>query len=139
MTTRDHENAMTPNVSDERLSSNKDGLPEKETETGLRKKRNQNMKKIPLDFDIDHYLNRFVPRNRLYLLPKPISWFLGYRDQPRKPVGAVLVCFWAFFGAFSGLLVVEAVYMTEALKKDGSPIVIASLVFVLLLSLPNTW
>jgi hypothetical protein len=82
----------------------------------------------PLDFDIDTHLNRFVPASRLNLLPTPISWFLGYRTHNRAPVGSVVVWWWAFIGAFVGLLVVEAVYMAPGLQREGQSVVIASLV-----------
>jgi hypothetical protein len=82
----------------------------------------------PLDFDVDSYINRFVPRPRLYLLPKPISWFLGYRSEPTRPIGDVLTWVWACIGAFCGLLVVEAVFHTSGIKDLGTPVVIASLV-----------
>jgi hypothetical protein len=81
-----------------------------------------------LDVDIDQYISRIIPRNRLYLLPKPISWFLGYRSEAPPRIGSVLVAWWAFIGAFAGLLVLEAVFMTDALKSNGAPIVIASFV-----------
>jgi hypothetical protein len=80
------------------------------------------------DFDIDVYLNPLIPRPRLDLLPTPISWFLGYRVEPPQPIRSVLVWFWAFIGAFVGILVVEAVYMIPALKSEGTPIIISSLV-----------
>jgi hypothetical protein len=80
------------------------------------------------DFNIDDYLNPFVPRNRLHLLPKSISWFLGHRDSPRPAIGSLLVWFWAFVGAVAGILVVEAVFMTPAFRHEGTPIVIASFV-----------
>ncbi|KAH7417271.1 HPP family-domain-containing protein [Cadophora sp. MPI-SDFR-AT-0126] len=79
------------------------------------------------NFDVDRYINRIVPRSRLYLLPKPISWFLGHREKPPKQIGNVVTWFWAFFGAFCGILVIEAVFQTEQLKSDGAPIIIASL------------
>jgi len=84
-------------------------------------------KKVPFDFDIDHYLNPFIPYNRLYLLPKPISWFLGYRENNREAIGSLITIWWSFIGAFAGILVVEAIYMTHGLQSDGAPIVIASL------------
>jgi len=82
------------------------------------------------DFDIDRYLNRFIPKNRLNLLPKPISWFLGYRESPRPPVGNILEWFWASTGAFLGLLVVSAVLQSPGLKSRGSPSIIASFVSI---------
>ncbi|KAL2065039.1 hypothetical protein VTL71DRAFT_4179 [Oculimacula yallundae] len=78
-------------------------------------------------FDVDRYLNRLVPRSRLYLLPKPVSWFLGHREEPRTPIGNVAIWFWSFIGAFAGILVIEAVFMTKMLQNDGAPIIIASL------------
>jgi hypothetical protein len=81
-----------------------------------------------LDFDVDHYMNRFVPRPRLHLLPKPISWFLGYRSEPTPPLGSLVVWFYAFLGAFLGLIVVEAVFQAKGLKDHGAPTVVASLV-----------
>lgn len=42
-------------------------------------------------------------------------------------------------GAFSGLLVVEAVFQTKALKAEGTPMVIASFVSCSLYLVPSTW
>jgi hypothetical protein len=81
------------------------------------------------DFDIDVYINPFIPSPRLDLLPKALSWFLGYRSRPQPRIGNVLVWFWAFIGAFTGILVVEAVFMSPWLKSEGAPIIIGSLVF----------
>lgn len=80
-----------------------------------------------LDFDIDKYLNRFVPSPRLYILPTPISWFLGYRSTPRSRTGSLVIWFWAFIGAFCGIAIVENVYRSAYFKERGSPLVIASL------------
>jgi len=85
------------------------------------------MHSVAFDFDVDHYINPFVPRSRLYLLPKPISWLLGYRVERKSPVGSVLVWWWAFAGAFCSILVIEAVFQTERFKLEKTPVVIASL------------
>lgn len=89
------------------------------------------------DFDVDDHINPILPRSRIYLLPKPISWFLGYRAERGRPIGSVLVWWWAFFGAFSSILVIEAVFQTERLKVEKTPLVIASLVRSLNLSIKN--
>jgi hypothetical protein len=86
------------------------------------------MRGVALNLDIDRYLNRLVPSSKLHLLPKPVARFLGYRPAPAPPIGNVLVWWWAFIGAFSGLLVVEAVFHTERFQAEGVPLVIASLV-----------
>ncbi|KAG0651147.1 Transmembrane [Hyphodiscus hymeniophilus] len=85
------------------------------------------MRAQDINFDIDHYLNRLIPRNRLHLLPKPVSYVLGYRNSSPPRIGNVLIWWWAFIGAFAGILVVEAVFHTEQLRSEGTPIVIASL------------
>jgi len=83
---------------------------------------------LALDFDVDYYINPFIPRSFLHLIPTRVSWLLGYRSEPRLPIGSVLVWFWAFVGAFAGILVVEAVFHIETLKSHGTPVVIASFV-----------
>ncbi|KAM0195949.1 hypothetical protein ACHAPC_000439 [Botrytis cinerea] len=80
-----------------------------------------------LDFDIDYYLDRFIPSPRLYILPTPISWFLGYRSKPRSRTGSLVVWFWAFIGAFCGIAIVENIYRLPYFKERGTPLVIASL------------
>jgi len=85
------------------------------------------MTKIDFDFDIDRFINGKVPRSFIHILPRPLSWFLGYHSPSRPPIGSVLVWFWSFIGAFGGILVVEAVYHTETLRSEGTPIIIASL------------
>ena len=65
---------------------------------------------MKLDFDIDEYLNPFLPRPWLHKLPRWLNWGLGYRaDLPRR-VPTILVWFWTFIGAFCGISVVQAVF-----------------------------
>jgi len=80
-------------------------------------------------FDIDRYLNRYVPPSQLHRLPAPISRWLGYRKKPSPEVGNILVSFWAFVGTVAGLLVVGAVLRYGPLvARYHPPILIASLV-----------
>jgi hypothetical protein len=88
------------------------------------------MSGLAFSFDVDHYINPFIPRSFLHLLPTPISWLLGHHSKPRPPMGSVLVWFWGFIGAFVGILVIEAVFHTEALQARGTPLVIASFVSI---------
>lgn len=85
-------------------------------------------------FDIDSYLNHFVPRPRFDILPKQISHWFGYRpppteqSKPASPATSVpLVWLFSFIGAFIGIAIIENVF--ERLPRlDGAPvpIVIAS-------------
>lgn len=85
-------------------------------------------------FDIDNYLNRFVPRSRLYLLPKPVSFWFGYRapvadtSKPATPAASnLLVWLFAFLGGFIGISIIENVFLhLPILDGHQVPIVIAS-------------
>lgn len=80
-------------------------------------------------FDIDQYLNPIIPPPPWRWLPYPIAFFLGYRKQPPKAVGNLIIIFWAFVGIFVGLLVVEAVSThIPVFEHRHGPIVVASFV-----------
>jgi hypothetical protein len=89
------------------------------------------------DFDLDRYINQYLPQNQLHRLPWPLSRFLGYRHVPQPEVGNLLVCAWAFVGAFTGLILVMGVFKTsETIQSHHPPLIIASLVcFPLTISL----
>jgi len=78
-------------------------------------------------FDIDNYLNRFVPRPRLYLLPGPISRLLGHRTTPQPPIPEPLVWLWAFVGTFLGISLVTAIFHAPAIRSHfptNAPLII---------------
>ncbi|KAH8801759.1 HPP family-domain-containing protein [Xylogone sp. PMI_703] len=83
--------------------------------------------KIPFDFDVDSYINPFIPASFVHLLPRPFSWLLGHHEKHRHPIPSPLVWFWSFIGAFTGMLIVEAVFHTDTLKAKGTPIIIGSM------------
>lgn len=78
--------------------------------------------------DIDKLTYPFTPRNRVFLLPKPISHFLGYRNQAVKELGNVIVAAWALVGALVGIAVVAASSMIPEIQNHTPPVVIASFV-----------
>lgn len=85
-----------------------------------------------IDFDIDRYLNPWIPSNRLSRLPKPVSRFLGYRDETYKEPPHLITCLWTFIGVTAGLLTVGALYRySPDLNKYNPPVIIASLVCTL--------
>jgi len=80
-------------------------------------------------FDIDKYLNPYVPRNPVSRLPIPLARLLGHRQNPVKEPGNLLVCWWSFIGAFIGILVVGAVFKySSAIQALNPPVIVGSLV-----------
>jgi len=81
-----------------------------------------------LHFDIDSYLNRFIPASRVSRLPKPIAHFLGHRSTPRPDLPSLLIYSYAFLGAFIGILTISALTKyAPGLQQYSPPLVIASL------------
>lgn len=80
-------------------------------------------------FDIDKWLNPFIPSPPWHLLPYPISYFLGYRKHPLRPIGNLIIIAWAFVGIFLGIIVIELVTKQVPLfQEHQAPIIIASFV-----------
>ena len=81
-----------------------------------------------LDFDMDRYLNPWLPRNRVGYLPAPISRFLGYRKDTYKEPPALVQWFSAFVGAFIGILLIGAIFRyAPGVVDKHPPIIVASL------------
>ncbi|KJK68682.1 HPP family protein [Aspergillus parasiticus SU-1] len=60
-------------------------------------------------------------------LPRTISHWLGYRENPPKPLHKYLVHLWSFIGAFCGLCVVQAIFnYSQYFIGRGVPGLIAS-------------
>lgn len=81
-------------------------------------------------FDIDNYLNPFIPAPPWRWIPRPISHFLGYRgDQPPRVIGSLIIAFWALIGVFCGVSVVTAVTKrVPSFEHHHGPTVVASMV-----------
>ncbi|ORY17579.1 HPP family-domain-containing protein [Clohesyomyces aquaticus] len=81
------------------------------------------------NFDIDRYINPYLPPSRLHRLPTPLSRFLGYRRKETQDVGNVLQAWWGFVGAFCGLAAVAAVFNNSGdIQARHPPAMIASFV-----------
>ncbi|KAF2170828.1 hypothetical protein M409DRAFT_18801 [Zasmidium cellare ATCC 36951] len=81
-----------------------------------------------LDFDVDRYLNPWIPHNRLYILPKPISRWLGYRSEPAKEPYQVLQWPITFAATVAGLCLVGGIgNYAPGITTWHPPVVIASL------------
>ncbi|KAH7312468.1 HPP family protein [Stachybotrys elegans] len=78
-------------------------------------------------FDIDRYLNPFVPRPPWQCIPYPVSRFLGYREHKPKSMGNVRPILWATVGIFCSLSAIEAASMhIPSFEHRGVPIIIGS-------------
>jgi len=91
------------------------------------------------NFDIDAYISPFIPSPRvLRRLPTCISRFLGHRNEAREGELDIVVWTWAFVGAFSGVAVVEAVFLHWSyFSEKGCPMIVGSYVCTPDLLLPS--
>ena len=81
-----------------------------------------------LDFDMDRYLNPWLPHNRIDRLPTPLARFLGHRKGPYKEPPALVQWFSAFVGAFIGILIIGAIFKyAPGIASKNPPVIIASL------------
>ncbi|KXH62604.1 HPP family protein [Colletotrichum nymphaeae SA-01] len=79
------------------------------------------------DFDIDRFLNPFVPPPPWKYLPYPISHFFGYRKSKPQNVGNLVSIFWACVGVFCGVAVVSIVSrQIPSFRDHGAPIIVGS-------------
>lgn len=85
-------------------------------------------------FDIDTYLNPFIPAPPWRWVPRPIAHFLGYRgDHLPRPIGNLVIAFWALIGAFCSVSIVSSVTKrVPSFEHHHSPVVIASMVCLFL-------
>lgn len=88
----------------------------------------QNLLPVLLNFDIDTYLNPFVPKSILPALPRPISHFLGYRPAPPPDLPPTLITLHATVAAFTTLLLASVIsHFAPAIHSLGGPALFASL------------
>ncbi|PHH61075.1 hypothetical protein CDD81_786 [Ophiocordyceps australis] len=77
------------------------------------------------NFDIDRFLNPFVPRPPWRHVPYPIAHFLGYRKTKPQATGNVVPVFWSFIGIFCAIIIIEqATKHVSAFEDNGVPTVI---------------
>ncbi|KAI2470894.1 HPP family-domain-containing protein [Annulohypoxylon bovei var. microspora] len=79
------------------------------------------------NFEIDDYLNPWLPAAPWNYIPYPIAYFLGHRSGPQCPVGNIAMIFWAFIGVFCSLIIIETVSRAiPSFEERGAPIIIGS-------------
>ncbi|KAJ5223476.1 hypothetical protein N7468_008018 [Penicillium chermesinum] len=68
-----------------------------------------------------------MSQSRLSRLPKGISYWLGYRSEPPKPLNKYHVAAWSFIAAFGGLCVLQSIFnYSHYFKARHVPGIIAS-------------
>ncbi|KAJ6109997.1 hypothetical protein N7486_002232 [Penicillium sp. IBT 16267x] len=78
-------------------------------------------------FDIDRYLNPLIPAPRWHWIPRPIAHFLGYRAEPPKSLGNIVIACWSFIGAFCGVAVLASVSQhVPSFEARDAPAIIGS-------------
>jgi len=93
---------------------------------------------MKLDFDIDTYLNPFVPAPWLHTLPHWLSWCLGYRRKAGRKISTAEVWLWTFIGAFCGVSVVQAVFeRSEYFLERGVVNIVGAFVHIPNISSPG--
>ncbi|WYZ36911.1 hypothetical protein EsH8_II_000417 [Colletotrichum jinshuiense] len=79
------------------------------------------------NFDIDRFLNPFVPPSPWKHIPYPISHFFGYRKTKPEHVGNLVAIFWACIGVFCGVAVVAVIsHQIPSFQEHGAPIIVGS-------------
>jgi len=80
-------------------------------------------------FDVDRFLNPFIPASPLSRAPYQISYPLGYRRGPPRPLGNIVIIFWAFIGVFSSLAIIQVIgRQVPSFVEYGAPTIIGSFV-----------
>lgn len=78
-------------------------------------------------FDIDRYLNPFIPAPRWQWVSRPVAHFMGYRAEPPKQLGNVIIAFWSLIGAFCGVALVASVSQNvPSFKTRDAPAILGS-------------
>jgi len=81
-----------------------------------------------LYFDIDRYVNPFVPSSPLYRFPRSISHWLGYREGLQKEPPILIQWTLSFIAIVAGLCLIGGLYnTTPGIQKWHPPVMIASL------------
>ncbi|KAF2841442.1 HPP family protein [Patellaria atrata CBS 101060] len=91
-------------------------------------RRLKDIKATDLHWDVDYYINPYIPSSQLRRLPTLLSRFLGYRENTTQDVGNILIWFWSAVGTFCGLTLVAGVFMNgPAWHSHHPPALVASL------------
>ena len=81
------------------------------------------------NFDLDKYVNPWLPPVPWKYVPRPIAHFFGHRIKHQKSLGNIVIIFWSFIGVFCSLVIIEAVgRQIHSFRDHQAPIIIGSFV-----------
>lgn len=81
-----------------------------------------------LNFNIDTYLDPFIPPSQLHRLPKPIAHFLGHRNHPPSEPSNAISYLLTFFATVAGLCLIGGVYnYAPGITQWNPPSLVASM------------
>jgi len=81
-----------------------------------------------LSFNIDAYINPYVPHSRLHAIPQPLRHFLGYRSKAHVEPPALLQWPLMFVSTLAGLCLVAGIFnYGPGIASLNPPVMVASL------------
>jgi hypothetical protein len=90
-----------------------------------------------LNFDIDSHLNPYIPTPISSILPRPVSFFLGYRNHDREippDIGNIAIAITGAISTFAGLTLIAALFkFSPSLAAIHPPVLVGSIVSLPLL------
>ncbi|RFU80517.1 hpp family [Trichoderma arundinaceum] len=79
------------------------------------------------NFNIDRFLNPFVPPPPWNHIPYPIAHWFGFRKTKPKDTGNLMPIFWAFIGVFGAIAMIEAVgHHVASFPPHHVPVIVGS-------------
>lgn len=79
--------------------------------------------------DIDRFINPYILPSPASRLPTWLGRFLGYRREPPRPLGNVIVSVWSFLGTLASLSLIFIVNkQLSAFENREAPLILASFV-----------
>jgi hypothetical protein len=79
------------------------------------------------NFDIDSYLDPFLPAPRWHILPYPAAYWFGHRREQPQQHGNVRSILWAPIGIFCAISVIEALSRhIPAFESHHAPLIVGS-------------
>lgn len=81
------------------------------------------------NIDIDRFINPYILPSPVSRLPTWLGRFFGYRREPPRPLGNVIVSIWSFIGTLASLSLIYVVNgQLSAYENREAPLILGSFV-----------